>query len=289
MSNCTGCKEQDVVLSSPCEKPKKDNCGCTDKVDLICSYYTGVEYEDIGIEKNMNGNIVIQILAEYMKAAFDNINQDSVILQSVGDGVMVYKGLSDEYRHEFKSIVQKDGVKVEDKGDTIEVSVDSDWVKTIIENHLNESWFTNLLKQIFNGDEFKEFFANYIKNLILGGDIDICELVQDCIPDVQPINYPPTITGDVSYSLPNRGAAVNLSTNEFLNRYSDPENDELVAIRITGGNLDNVTKGGIPLTVGMTIPLNEIPQITFNTANQDSGYTQTILYVGINELGQETN
>ena len=73
MSNCTGCKEQGVVLSSPCEKPKKDNCGCTDKVDLICSYYTGVEYEDIGIEKNMNGNIIIQILAEYMKAAFDNI------------------------------------------------------------------------------------------------------------------------------------------------------------------------------------------------------------------------
>ena len=288
MSKCTGCKDDDLILT-PCVDKPDNPCGCTNKVDLLCSYYSGEDIEEVGIDKNMNGNLVIQILAEYIKNAFQDLDQDSIVLQSIGDGAVVYKGMSDEYIHEIKTIVQKDGVIVNETDDTIEFSVDTDWVRTVIENHLSQEWFTMLLKTIFNNDEFKEFFSQYITNLITGGDLNICELVKDCITQPETPNYPPTITGDITYNVANRGAAVNLSINDFLSRYYDPENDELVSIKITGGTLTNITKNGVPVTVGMIIPVAEIPQITFNTLNQDAAYNQTLLYVGLNELGQQTN
>lgn len=284
MGRCKSCGE----VEKPCTETNTKICGCSDKVDLLCTYYSGDNLDTIGIEKNMNGNLVIQILAEYIKTAFENLDQDSVILDNIGDGVKVYKGYSNEFIHEFKSLVQKDGVKIVETEETLEFSVDEEWVKTLIENHLKSgNWFSTFIQNLFNTNEFKDYFAQYITNLITGGAIDICSLIQGCLPP--PTNNPPIITGDIIYDLPNRAAPVDLDSGKFLNKYYDPEGDDLVAIRITGGNLSNMTYSGTPINVGLIIPISEISHIKFNVLNQDAAYTQNVTYVGINEIGQETN
>lgn len=161
------------------------------------------------------------------------------------------------------------------------------WFINLLTQLLQQQWFINLLQTIFNQPSFQQFFANYIKNIFTTGLIDICELIQGCIPQT---NNPPVMNGDVTYNVANRVVNFPLNTNDFTSKYFDAEGDAFVSIKITGGDLTGLIKADLtPLAVNDVIPVNQISQIKFNGKNQDPGYTQTVTYVAINSAGQQSN
>lgn len=131
-----------------------------------------------------------------------------------------------------------------------------------------------------------EVSVEWIRNLFISGEIDICELVQSC-------GSAPVMVGDIAYNLNNRTSNFPISTQDFTSRYYDADNDEFTSIRITGGNLVGLTKtvGGVttPLAINDIIPVSDIGSIKYSSPNQDSPYTQTVTYVAIASNGEESN
>ena len=161
------------------------------------------------------------------------------------------------------------------------------WFINLLTQLLQQQWFINLLQTIFNQPSFQQFFANYIKNIFTTGLIDICELIQGCIPQT---NNPPVMNGDITYNIPNRAVNFPISQYDFQSKYYDANGDTFTSIKITGGDLTGLIKADLtPLAVNDIIPVNQISQIKFNGKNQDPGYTQTVTYVAINSAGQQSN
>ena len=104
-------------------------CGCTTKLDLKCLYYDGITLDPLNIIKGMNGEQILQIINDYIKDYLTCLDETPTIINSVGNKIEVYKGLSDEYVHEIKSLFNGDGIIIEDKGDYIEISINTEWFK----------------------------------------------------------------------------------------------------------------------------------------------------------------
>lgn len=133
-----GCKEIDPCKCKevdPCGCVDLDVCGCESTFDLLCAFYSGEELSPLAITAGMDGNLVIKIINDYIRdyltGSFSN-----TIIESVGDKVAIYKGLSSMNRHQIKSIDGLEGIKVVDKGDYVEISIDPEWLSNnvIFEN-----------------------------------------------------------------------------------------------------------------------------------------------------------
>ena len=281
-------------------------CGCTTKLDLKCLYYDGITLDPLNIIKGMNGEQILQIINDYIKDYLTCLDENPTVIKSVGDKIEVYKGLSDEYVHEIKSLFNGNGIKVENKGDYIEISIDKEWfVENIIEvfkttvfqtffiNYLQDIFDSSLwrtfmsqyLQNLFNSSLFQNYFSTYITNLIRNGSIDICELVENCDS-----SHSYHINGNVEYNIPNGAVNFHLVAQDFIDKYYDELGHTLVSIKITSGNLQGFIKGnGQPLQLNDVIPISEVNNITFTANNQNSPYTISIGFVGINSNNEIVN
>ena len=96
-----------------CNKCKTNNCGCgkiefsgcKTKQDLLCSLYTGETLETLDIKAGTDGNTVLKKINDYLELKEDS---DPIILDNVGDGLGLFKGISDNYKYDFKSIIKGD-------------------------------------------------------------------------------------------------------------------------------------------------------------------------------------
>lgn len=133
-NKCNGQKDPcGCGKSDPCGCNKPILCGCKTKVDLLCTYYSGVHLDPLNIPPGTDGNTVIKIINDYIKEILLNLELDPTVITSVGNGFEVYKGLSDEFRHEIKSVLEGEGIKITEQSDTLTVSIDPLW----IENNVN--------------------------------------------------------------------------------------------------------------------------------------------------------
>ena len=112
MDNCNKCKPKN------CGCEDAHICGCDIKLDLLCAFYSGKDLEPLGITQGMDGNTVIKIINDFLQ----QIELDPTIITNVGNGVELYKGLSDEYKHEIKTLVQGEGISITEVDDTIVIS-----------------------------------------------------------------------------------------------------------------------------------------------------------------------
>ena len=290
----------------PCGCEENSLCGCTTKLDFKCLYYDGITLDPLNIIKGMNGEQILQIINDYIKDYLTCLDENPTVIKSVGNKIEVYKGLSDEYVHEIKSLFNGDGIIIEDKGDYIEISINTEWFKEhiieVFETPLFQTFFINYLQNIFNSslwttfiseylqnlfdsNLFNSYFSNYITNLIENGNIDICRLIKNC--DLSHDYY---IDGNVEYTVPNGVVNFNLIAQDFIDKYYDELGHTLVSIKITSGNLQGFIKGnGQPLQLNDIIPISEVNNITFTANNQSSPYTVSIGFVGINSNNEIVN
>ena len=290
----------------PCGCEENSLCGCTTKLDFKCLYYDGITLDPLNIIKGMNGEQILQIINDYIKDYLTCLDENPTVIKSVGNKIEVYKGLSDEYVHEIKSLFNGDGIIIEDKGDYIEISINTEWFKEhiieVFETPLFQTFFINYLQNIFNSslwttfiseylqnlfdsNLFNSYFSNYITNLIENGNIDICRLIKNC--DLSHDYY---IDGNVEYNVPNGVVNFNLIAQDFIDKYYDELGHSLVSVKITSGNLQGFMKGnGQPLQLNDIIPISEVNNITFTANNQSSPYTVSIGFVGINSNNEIVN
>ena len=127
---------------SPCDCKEPQLCGCKTQLDLLCTYYTGETLEPIGITEGMDGTQVISKINEYVKNILQNLDISPTVIESVGNGVHVYKGLSAGTIDEFKSLVGNDGIDITPEEDMVRFTINQDWLESIIiqviEKHLKE-------------------------------------------------------------------------------------------------------------------------------------------------------
>lgn len=105
-------------------------------------------------------------LPDKIKGLDEKIDKNKPKLATVGDGSAVYKGLSDEMIFEFKSLLSKDGVELEERGNTLIFKVDENFLKKWLDKNLESSLTADMLKGIFNESEFKTFFSSYLTGII---------------------------------------------------------------------------------------------------------------------------
>ena len=105
-------------------------------------------------------------LPDKIKGLDEKIDKNKPKLATVGDGSAVYKGLSDEMIFEFKSLLSKDGVELEERENTLIFKVDEIFLKKWLDKSLESSLTADMLKGIFNESEFKTFFSSYLMGII---------------------------------------------------------------------------------------------------------------------------
>lgn len=167
--------------------------------------------------------------------------------------------LKQNFKHEWFNQVLKERLKQE-------------WFKVQLKESVKENWFKDVLREVLKEREFKTFMSEYITNMIQEQTLDICTLVKGCNG-----NQPPRATRDVRVNVPNRGV-INLSENLFDAVYFDAEGDVYTGIRITGGDLSNLTFNGVQVTVGQVIPKGDFHNVSYQGKSQDSEYQQLVTY-----------
>lgn len=246
-----GCKE----TKTPCGCNEPVVCGCPSKTDLLCTFYSGNTLLPLNIEPGTDGNTVIKIINDYIKNFIDTIEIDPTVIESIGGKVAIYKGLSDAFVHQIKSIQGTQGVIVEslnnssdcaNPGDFINVSLDKTWIK------------------------------NYIIYLFTSGEIDICELIKHC--SVIPPDQDPVVT-DMTFNIAHKATKV-FSATDFTSHYTSPISSALTAIQITGFDLSGYKLNGVNYVSGTEITLFDLQNgaLTYTGTNTNSAYTSTVQY-----------
>ena len=273
-----------------CSKPVLN--GCLEQVDLECTYYTGDKLDPLNIDKGTNGNSIIKIINDYIKNVLERLEVPPTRISNIGNKVGIYKDLSDQFIHEFKSLSGIEGIIINSTNDYIEISVDTDWlldnIKNIFETNIWKVFLESYLQTMFSTINFQEFFAEYITNLMTSNKIDICNIIKSCTIDCNcEDTHSPTISSNIVYTVNNR-STINLSQADFTGIYSDDLNHLPVNIKIKEGNYNNVLYNGSPITTDMLIPISNANMITITGENIDTSYTQQFGFSIVNDNNEET-
>ena len=268
-----------------CSKPVLN--GCPSQTDLGCTYYTGDKLDPLNIDKGTNGNSIIKIINDYIKNVLEKLEVPPTRISNIGNKVGIYKDLSDQFIHEFKSLSGIEGIIINSTNDYIEISVDTDWlldnIILLFNNQTFKVFLESYLQTMFSTVNFQQFFAEYISNLMTSNKIDICNIIKSCED-----THSPTLSSNITYTIGNR-SSVNLLQTDFTNIYSDELNHLPVNIKIKEGNYNNVLYNGSPITTGMLIPISNANMITFTGENIDTSYTQQFGFSIINDNNEETS
>lgn len=150
--------EKDCGCNKPnnCDCYQSNLCGCKSKVDLLCTFYSGEFLSPLLIENGMDGNTIIKIINDYIQQILSDIELQDVVIESVGEGALIYKGFSSELKHEIKTALQGEGIEITEQENTFTISLDADFVTGLI-NVRN----IGTGEDIYNGknpvDGFQEF------------------------------------------------------------------------------------------------------------------------------------
>ena len=107
----------------------KNTCGCKSKVDLKCTFYDGTTLEPLHILNGMNGEEIIVIINNYLRDLILDLQPEPTILTNVGTGAELYKGFSEERRHEIKTILEGEGIILTENENTIELKVSKEFIE----------------------------------------------------------------------------------------------------------------------------------------------------------------
>ena len=215
-----------------CSKPVLN--GCPSQTDLGCTYYTGDKLDPLNIDKGTNGNSIIKIINDYIKNVLERLEVPPTRISNIGNKVGIYKDLSDQFIHEFKSLSGIEGIIINSTNDYVEISVDTEWLldniillfnnqtfkdffieynKDVFETNIWKVFLESYLQTMFSTINFQQFFAEYISNLMTSNKIDICDIIgscnidcncadtyADCIKLGTGVNYSDSIIKDYVYT-----------------------------------------------------------------------------------------
>lgn len=125
-------------------------------------------------------------------------------------------------------------------------------------------------------------YEDFISGISLGG-FSVCAAWLNCIvgigdfiDDETPVNHPPTMQ-DLFINLQNKGMNA-FTSDDFLSKYYDQENDAFGKIIITAGDVTGYKLNGNDIHIGMVIPADQLSQLTYQAKNQDVSYTQDLFF-----------
>lgn len=127
MSNCNKCK------TNKCSCNKVEFCGCQTKIDLLCSLYTGKKLDALNIEKGDSANKAFEKINTFLSLLQE---PDPIVIENIGNGNTLYKDISEEYKYQFKSIVQGEGIIVNSQDDTLTISIDENYLISLIQQNM---------------------------------------------------------------------------------------------------------------------------------------------------------
>lgn len=142
-------------MCNKCNKTTPCNCGdikfegCSTSLDMLCTYYTGQTLDTLGITEGMNGKEILIKINEYVKKVLLNLEVSPTVIDSVGNGVAVYKGLSTNFIEEFKSLVGV-GINIQATEDLVTFNLDEEYLQDIIQNIVNNTTADNNIEFKFS-------------------------------------------------------------------------------------------------------------------------------------------
>lgn len=253
-------------------------CGCEEKIDLLCTFYSGENLDPLPIRKGDDGNKVIKKINDYLRDVIKSVLEDQTVITSVGEGHKIYKGLSSEVKHEIKSILKGEGIVITEQENTITISVDKQWLQSQTEiNFQNIGIGESVYVHGNNSENFKrlrstddsinisstsdsiDFKSNV--NAITGGQsagdgIPLFKGVSGdkiVIASVQSNDISITeVDGVITFKLPGSGTGTTNSSDWYLDtNYIRPENwgtsenpkEEIVDVFTAGNPIVKIPKG----------------------------------------------
>jgi hypothetical protein len=96
-----------------------DENGCPINLNLLCTFYDGETLPELKIYKGMTGQEVLVAINTYLLDIINNLDIKPTVLKSVGEGHVIYKGLSPQLFHEIKSLITDESLVVEEQEDEL--------------------------------------------------------------------------------------------------------------------------------------------------------------------------
>lgn len=244
---CNKCNSKKIN----CECEESQFCGCPVKLPMECTNYTGVYLEPLGVEPGMDGNMVVKLINDYVKNFIDNLEIDPVSLTNIGGKVEIYKGLSNLFEHELRTLQGKNGIIVQveqnpdescDKGEYISIGIDLDWL-----------------------------------------DAYICDRMTECVGVPEPVHT--VTTSNIVINLSN-GAEYVFQANDFIDHFHDSyaPSHTLSEVQMNS-NVTNISYQGNPYVAGTWVPITDVTSLKFTSPNQTGTYTAVIPWKGKDSLG----
>lgn len=254
-----GCKKH-----TPCGCEEFQVGSCTNKVELLCTTYTGVPLTTIEVEPGLDGNSVIKAINDYLEELPGSEDAD-ILMDNVGGQIEIYKGINlGTFIHEFKTLRGIEGIIVRDK-----IASDCENGGNVVDVLIDKNWLTGFLNQ-------------WIQT------VDLCPLIQGCTTPPEPTEDP-VVTAIVK-SLVNR-AIYTFTSIDFTSHYSDADAHPLNSITITGSNLAGFKYNNLQLVSGTEISLFDIASglLTYTGDDTDIAYNKTVSYKAKDSSGAFSN
>lgn len=118
-------------MCNDCGEIKNNKCGCRTKVDLKCTFYDGSTLEPLHILNGMTGEEIVVIINNYLKDLILELEPEPTILQNVGTGAELYKGFTEDRRHEIKTLLEGEGITLTETDNSIEIKVSQEFIENI--------------------------------------------------------------------------------------------------------------------------------------------------------------
>lgn len=131
--------------------------GCPVELTFNCITYDGCELEEIGITSGDKGNDILKLIEKA-------VTSNKLSAANIGGGVEIYKGVSDRLVYEFKTLLGKDGVIIEEGEKTVTFKVDEAFLTKWLDSNFELT--PDMLQKTFNLDEFKVYFASYLQDIM---------------------------------------------------------------------------------------------------------------------------
>lgn len=118
--------------------------GCSTFTDAKCMQYTGTPLVPLGVTKGDSLENILMNINDMFSGIYIDID-NSFLAENVGDGVGVYKGVNDDGVDEFKTLKEGMGVLIENKGDTVDIKIDTVWLEGYLKSFIQGQWFSDFL------------------------------------------------------------------------------------------------------------------------------------------------
>lgn len=134
-----------------CEEPKF--CGCDTKHDFACIYYAGPTLQTLGITEGMDGKVILTKINNYLRDIISNLEISPTVIENVGDGIKIHKGISDQLIDELRSLKGIEGILIAEGEDVINIKVDATWLETQITQVIQDNVTTTTIATRYSSIE----------------------------------------------------------------------------------------------------------------------------------------